>query len=316
LELAARIEAERPQASLLITRGTALGSRDDIERGLAVAERAKDLLQLSRGFNNLAELVIESGDLAAAFEVYARQRREFGQLGLSAHLVWLDVQEASIAGATGAWDRTLELLDPILARLDAGSTMYLEGDARLTRARIREARGDTHAALADARRGLLAARSAKDPQALIPGLGSTAGLLLHAGRWDEARSLLEEALALSRGLAVPYYTMAPSLLVAVLDLALQNEFLEVFGPHAERDPWTRASVLASGGDLPGAAEAFADLGGRTIEADIRLRAAADLRARGDGTAADEQLQAALAFFRSVGATQRILDAGELLSASA
>jgi class 3 adenylate cyclase/tetratricopeptide (TPR) repeat protein len=316
LALAEQIEAERPQASLLITRGTSRGSREDVEHGLEIAERSQDLLQLSRGLNNLAELAIESGDLAAALDVYARTRREFEQLGLTTHLVWLDVQEAGIAYLAGGWDRSLELVDPLLARLDAGSTHYLEGDARLLRARIRHARGETQAGLADAERGLLAARTAKDPQALVPALGSAGELFHRAGRRDEARSLLEEALRQCRSLAVPYYNMAPNLVVAVLDLGLQREFLEVFEPHADRDPWTRATVAAWTGDLVGAADIVASHDGRSPEADLRVRAAAALQGHGDAGAANEQLRLALAFFRSVGAAQRVAEASELFAATA
>jgi class 3 adenylate cyclase/tetratricopeptide (TPR) repeat protein len=316
LGLAERIGAERPQASLLITRGTSVGGRADVERGLEIADRQKDLLQLSRGFNNLAELVIGNGDLEAAFGVYARGRREFEQLGLTTHLLWLDVQEASITVLTDAWDRALELIEPVLSRLDAGSTHYLEGGARGIRARIRYARGDTSGGLADAERGLAADRSAKDPQALVPALGSFAGLLAREGRRDEARSLLDEALAVCREVPVLYYSLAPNLLLAVLDVGRQPEFFEVFEPQARRDPWTTASVTAWRGDLVDAAEILARHGARFLEADVRVRAAAQLRADGDTATADEQLARALAFFRTVGAAQRIREAEALLPASA
>jgi tetratricopeptide (TPR) repeat protein len=316
LRIAEQVGAERARASLLITRGTVLKSREDVERGVEVAERLKDLTQLSRGLNNLGELSIAAGDLSAAFEVYERTRHEFTQLGVPTYLLWLDVQEAAIRGLTGQWDRALELIAPIVARFDTGSTHYLEADARSTRAAIFHARGETRVALEDAERGLESARSSKDPQTLVPGLGFLADLLARDGRLDEARQLLDEALAISRDLVAPYYSFAPTLLVGVLDTGVHGEFAEVFAPHAGNDPWTGASVTAWSGDLLGAADIFERHDVKTHEADLRIRAAAHLLASGDTSAAEEQRRRAVAFYRSVGATERIREADALLPASA
>jgi tetratricopeptide (TPR) repeat protein len=315
LEVAEEVGAERAQASMLITRGMVLESREDIERGVEIAERLKDLNQLSRGLNNLAELAIGAGDLPAAFEVYDRTRREFTQFGVPTYLLWLDVQEASLASVTDRWDRALELIEPILARFDAGTTHYLETDARGTRGAILHARGDTREGLADVESGLAAARSAKDPQTMVPALGSVAGLLAHDGRLEEARWLLDEALAICRGLT-PYYSFAPTLLVGVLDAGVEDEFAEVFGPHAESDPWTGAAVTAWRGDLLSAADILERLGGKVLEADLRVRAAARLRAAGHTAGAVEQRRRAVTFYRSVGATERIREADTLLPATA
>jgi class 3 adenylate cyclase/tetratricopeptide (TPR) repeat protein len=316
LDVAEEVGAERAQASMLIIRGTVLESREDIERGVEIAERLKDLNALARGLNNLAELGIAAGDLPAAFEVYDRTRREFTQFGVHTHLLWLDVQEASLASVIGRWDRALELIEPIVARFDAGTTHYLEGDARTTRGAILHARGDTGEGLADAERGLAAARSAKDPQIVVPALGLLAGLLAHDGRLEEARRLLDEALAICRDLVRPYYNFAPTLLVAVLDAGMEDEFAEVFGPHADSDPWTGAAATAWRGDLLGAADILGRHQGKALEADLRVRAAARLHAAGDTAGAEEQRRRAVRFYRSVGARERIREANALLPATA
>src|SRR5436190_16811540 len=316
LEVAEEVGAELAQASMLITRGMVLESREDIERGLEIAERLKDLLQLSRGLNNLAELAIGAGDLPAAFEVYDRTRREFTQFGVPTYLLWLDVQEASLGSVTDRRDRALELIEPILARFDAGTTHYLETDARTTRGKILHARGDPREGLADVESGLAAARSAKDPQTMVPALGSVAGLLAHDGRLEEARPLLDEALAICRDLVTPYYNFAPTLLVGVLDAGVEDEFAEIFGPHADSNPWTGAAVTAWRGDLLSAADILKRHGGKVLEADLRVRAAARLRAAGDTAGAEEQRRRAVTFYRSVGATERIREADTLLPATA
>jgi class 3 adenylate cyclase/tetratricopeptide (TPR) repeat protein len=316
LEVAEEVGAERAKAFMLIIRGTVLESREDIERGVEIAERLKDLTALGRGLNNLAELAIGAGDLPAAFEVYDRTRREFTQFGVPMHLLWLDVQEASIASVTGRWDRALELIEPILARFDAGTTHYLEGETRGIRGAILHARGDTRAGLADVESGLAAARSAKDPQAVVPALGLVAGLFARDGRLEEARRLLGEALAICRDLVRPYYSLAPRLLVGVLDAGMEDEFADVFGPHADSDPWTGAAVTAWRGDLLGAADILERHDGKVLEADLRVRAAARLHAAGDTAGAEEQRRRAVTFYRTVGATERIRQADALLPATA
>jgi hypothetical protein len=128
--------------------------------------------------------------------------------------------------------------------------------------------------------------------------------------------LLEEAVDVCRGLEAPYYSMAINMAIAVLDTGLQAAALEIFEPQEGKDVWTDLTVTAWRGDLAAAAEALARYGARTPEADFRLRAAAQLRLRGEHAAANEQLERALAFFREVGATQRIREAEKLLSATA
>jgi hypothetical protein len=207
------------------------------------------------------------------------------------------------------------LIEPILARFDAGTTHYLETDARGARGALLHARG-TRAGLADVESGLAAARSAKDPQAMVPALGTVAGLLAHDGRLEEARLLLNEALAICRDLVKPYYSFAPKLLVGVLDAGMEEEFAEVFGPHTDSDPWTGAAVTAWRGDLLSAADMLERHAGKVLEADLRIRAAARLHAAGDTSAAEEQRRRAVTFYRSVGATERIREADVLLPATA
>ncbi len=308
---------ERVQASLLITRGTATRNREDIERGIALAESTKDVAQLTRGWNNLIEDLIRWGDLAGAFEGYEPWRRELEQLGLDGYLLWESSQEASLRSITDDWDLALELLQPLLAILDAGGTHYLACDALGVRAAIRHARGDTAGALDDVRRGLDFARTSKDVQTHVPSLGRAAELLAREGFTEEARAYLDEALGILHALQdEPYYSIAPSLLFSVLDLGAEQRFLEYFEPFADADTWTGVSVLAWRGDLRGAADRTAPTGATQVEAELRLRAAARLRAAGDSAGADQQLRLALAFYRRVGATRRIRDAEALLAATA
>ena len=96
---------------------------------------------------------------------------------------------------------------------------------------------------------------------------------------------------------------------ATLDLGLSTELIEIFDRGDETDLWTAAAIEAWRGDLAAAAAVFERFGACWPEAEIRVRIA-----RRDGDQAE--LQRALAFFRSVGATRRVRDAEALLAATA
>jgi class 3 adenylate cyclase/tetratricopeptide (TPR) repeat protein len=316
LGLAEQLGLERTASALLITRGTATGDRGEIEQGLEIAERIRDAMQITRGLNNLAEEAIRAGDIPEALAIYPRTRQEVHELGLPPYLHWLDVQEAALTSLTDAWDCALELLEPVFELIDSGATSYLESEARHARARIRHARDDTDAALDDGERGLAASRNVRDPQSLVPALGQVAELFAREGRAREARTALEEALAVAKSSDRPYYSWGPNLMLAVLDTGMEETFLGHFAEFSHDDPWTAAAVEAWRGDLAGAADDMKRRGATALEAELRVRAAARMRTRGESAGADEQLRLALAFFHKVRATRRIRDAEALLAATA
>ena len=80
--------------------------------------------------------------------------------------------------------------------------------------------------------------------------------------------------------------------------------------------WTDAARAYVAGDFVAAAEILQRIGSRPDEAEARLRAAEQLVAEGRRAEADEQLQQALEFYRSVGATRYIRECEALLAASA
>ncbi len=317
LEFARELGLERLEGSLLITRGTCdLGddSNEDLSRGVEIAERVKDLDQLYRGLNNLAEAAIRRGDLATADGLYLRMRTEEEALGLRTHLFWADSQASTLRFETGDWDAALKLADSLIAEAEAGRPHYLESQARYVRGLIRYARGDAAGALADARRGAAAAREAKDPQTVGPALAILAQMLIGEGERAEARELVDELLSLFRE-HEPYYTMSVYLLWPAYDLGLGQASSKIF-ETSRGSPWIEAALAVWRGDLATAADAYARHGASVLEAETRLRAAAQLRAAGKRGAADDQLVRAIAFFRSVGATRRIRDAEALLAATA
>jgi hypothetical protein len=312
LELAEELGVERSVSALLITRGTALNDAGEIQQGVEIAERLRDVMQLTRGLNNLAEEKIRIGDSAGALSIYADMRAELSQLGLAPYLLWLDVSEAALCFVMGDWERAVELVRPMHAALEAGETNYYEGDVRHIRAVVRQVKGDVAGAIQEAELGLAAVQRSRDPQSRVPMLGGAAGVFARAGYLEKARATLDEALALCTSLELPYYSFAPNLMLPALDLGLEAAFLECFAPHADADAWTGPAVTACHGDLLVAAEDMSRCGAAYFEAELAIRAAARMRADGDAAGADEQVLRALAFYRSVGATADIAGAEALL----
>ena len=95
-----------------------------------------------------------------------------------------------------------------------------------------------------------------------------------------------------------------SFAVGALELGRAEEFLAARRRRSRRTPWVEAAAARScGEDFARAAEVYGRIGALSPEAIARLRVAEQqLRRRGRGGSRGEQLERALAFWRSVGAT--------------
>jgi hypothetical protein len=104
--------------------------------------------------------------------------------------------------------------------------------------------------------------------------------------------------------------------VVLTELGRQTD-LGVIAAHATISTrWLEAARAYAAGAYLDAAEVYADIGCVPDEAFARLRAAEALIKAGRRPEADAQLQRALAFYRSVGATAYIREAESLFAASA
>ena len=81
------------------------------------------------------------------------------------------------------------------------------------------------------------------------------------------------------------------------------------------NPWIEVVSLYAGSDFLAAADMLADIGAKPEEAEARVHAAQQLAAAGRDDDAAEQLQQAVAFYRSVGA-RRYLEQCESLPIAA
>ena len=317
LELSESLGLEHLQASALITRGTTAGGDSaDLLRGIEIAERVKDAHQVNRGLNNLAESSMRAGALSGIAGIYARMRAEAEQYGSRNALHWLDAQECAFQHACGDWDAATAFADTVIAQAEADEGSYMEAQARSVRAMIDHARGGGEAAVAEAARSAEAARRLKDPQAVGPSVAVLALLLARERRVSEAAALVDELLAACRERGqVGYYTWAPDLTWAAVELGRERELIPVMRYHAP-SPWVDAPALACAGDFVGASAMLRDCGAETDAAEASLYAAQRLLEAGDRAGADEQLALARAFYRRVGATQRMRVAESLLAATA
>jgi tetratricopeptide (TPR) repeat protein len=214
----------------------------------------------------------------------------------------------------GRWQEALSQIDAHLAESAAGTPHYLDSQSLYLRSRMRLARGDVAGALEDAEGSLERARRAKDPQNLFPATASAAVVFCSTGQRERAEPLVEELLRALVGEATGMWSFV-DLGWALLSLGREPELLPVL---AVQNPsrWVDAAAAVARGDLEAAAETFTSIGSRVAEATARLRAAERLVAEGRRAEAAPHLDAALAFFASVGASASTREAEALLAASA
>jgi DNA-binding SARP family transcriptional activator len=311
------------RAQALVTLGMAralagdAGGVADVEEGLAVARASSALAAASRAYNNLGTLASREGDFRRATEYLEQAVRVAERLGDRQQLRFAQANLIRDRFHAGAWDEAMLAADEFLAECEVGRAHQQESRVRRTRAALRHARGDSEGALEDAQRALVQAREAKEPQVLAGALAYCVRLDVELGRLEEAKALAAELVASE---------LRPDPVHRLLSLTIREDFALVAAEVGRVDEvraslsalrheglwdavvraivdcrWTDAADLASAG------------GSFDSAADMRLRAAQKLLAEGQRPQADEQLQKALDFYRSVGATRRIREAEALLA---
>jgi predicted ATPase/class 3 adenylate cyclase len=307
LRMTERLGLDDVQANVLSTVGIArlmtgdLDGKDDIERAIQIAEQVGSP-EVIRGYNNLATTNASLGNLRTAFELYTQATSAARRFGRVRALRWLEAERMSELYWVGQWDEALALAAEFVQQAESGLPHHREVDARLTRARIRLARGED-AALEDSGLTLDFGRRVHDPQTLFPALAFYARALLGA---DPARAsaLASELLERWAGAGLTFATFwLADLAVVLADLERGRE-LEAACASYLRIPsrWRDAALaVVAGADLE-AGRIYAEIGTRPDEAFARERAAAALAKADRREEAEAELTPALEFFRSVGAT--------------
>jgi predicted ATPase/class 3 adenylate cyclase len=292
-----------------------LGGLADLEESVAIAERIGSP-EAIRGYINLAAAYGRDGQFRPSREIHQRGYELAERFGFRTRLRFLAAEIATDDYWLGDWDAAFAASDRFIADVEAGAPHYLEGMIRLTRGAMAFARGSAHYE-SDLALALEQARQGGEPQSVMPALAVVAQVTADAGDTTRAEALLDELLALAHS-----GTEGPR---AELWIYPALHALEELGRAAEIAPlveaapvlaWTEAARRHLAGDLAGAADVLESAGALTDEARARFAAAERFAAAGQQADAQAQLDRALTFYRSVGASLYVQRAERLLPASA
>ena len=322
LEMASELGLDEVRAHALDNIGSAransgdVGGISDLERSIEISDEIGSPESL-RGYNNLFANNVSFGQLeqaAAAVRAGLPVAERFGNAGASAR--WLRFERVHIAYWEGRWKEATAIIDDTFS--EVGPTHALSRFAFEMRGRIRLARDDTQGGLEDAELSLALARQAKDPQTLFPALSFAAVAALEQGRAHDAERFADELLALKPAdHAIPHH-VSPlfDLAWAMAGLGRSEDLLEATKRAGARTLHVDAVEALARGSYLAAADIYAKMGSLPNEAYTRLRAATQLSESGQRQEADQQLQLALVFWRSVDAKRYVRQAEALLPATA
>ena len=288
---------------------------DDLEQAVAIAAAVRSHEECSAA-GNLAWMNALIGDLRRAGELHERARGVADRVGLDAYIRWQRAEHVFHCHWEGRWDEALATADVFIREVEAGNAHYMEGSCRQIRGEIHLARGDTVAALAEARRATESARGADDPQSLNPTLAFEIRVRFHAGDREGANALADELLELWRtgGVRPPHEAVDGAW--ALWELGRSAELVEALDRARAQTPWHDAARRIADGNFVAAADVYAEIGSVPDEAYARLRAGEALVAAGRRADADAQLRLALPVFAQLGATAWAAEAQSLLAESA
>jgi tetratricopeptide (TPR) repeat protein len=291
------------------------GGLADIERSLDSTETGSP--ERLRAYINLGSTLGELGELRRSFELHEEGLREAERAGQPGPVRWLRAECIWDEYLAGRWKEALKHVQEFLAEAETRERHYMDVAAWEVGALIRHARGEWVGALADSEQAVTLARAAQDPQVLFPALAFHSRILFAAGHRPEAEASTDELLGLLRASRSGFVSYWASALVVVLSALGRSGDLEAAVQHSTISTrWLDAARAYATGEFEAAAEVYADIGSVPDEAFARLRAAEALIRAGRRAEGDAQLQQALAFYRSVGATAYIREAESLFAASA
>jgi class 3 adenylate cyclase/tetratricopeptide (TPR) repeat protein len=315
LELIRALESPTLEAEALITRGTAryFANHDqgvaDVERGLEIALHHNALRTAARGYQNLADV---TEDVTRVGELLAAEVDLLRPLGDEQRMRFMRATLIQNHLDAGRWDEALDLANAFIAECESGNPHYAESWTRLARASIRLGRDETKGALDDVTRAIAAARDAKDPQNRFGTLGAAARVYTELGRMIEARELADELFA-AGGAAT---TNSFDLVLIAHRLGVARSLLNMLGRVSPQRRWDTAAVAYLDQRISEAAHILDEIGEVDAAAYVRLRGMDALLAQGAPIAtATVDLERALSFYRSVGATRYIREVEALLAAS-
>jgi tetratricopeptide (TPR) repeat protein len=285
---------------------------DDVERALDLGRKIRSPFT-PVGLGNSAVTLFDLGLLDRAFELVAEGHALATRLGSRGMQTWLDVLRLREHYWSGNWDAAVRLADEAIAVEPPG--IPIEVRPRTVRAQIRLARDRIEEARTDAAEALAGGRGVQTLQSLHTALATHARVSLAAG--DRAGALESVDELIERFVAQGSQQLSASLpdfVVVAVDLDRADAFLDAIATLGKETPWIDAARSYARGEFAAAAAVYADMGSMPDAAYANLRAAQALVEQGRRDA-DVPLQAALAFYRSVGAMRYVREGEALLAAA-
>jgi class 3 adenylate cyclase len=318
LAMAEAFGLDELRADTLITIGAGLanaGHAEGVERireGLELALASNSLHAAMRAYHNLGATMWPTG-LVEASRYTVDASRTARRLGGDVAARYPDAMQVANEYYLGNWDESVRLAAAYLANSEAGQPPHGEDTVLLTRALMLHARGDDEQAAAELARVISIALAARSPQNWVGAFLYAAKIAFEHGRRDEAARYVADVLEDRSRTFLNYGTIDLARLTTELGRA--DELRGLLEAWPRSSPFHDAAVAVLDGDYARAADLLEQIGDLTDGAEMRLHAARTLAAAGQRAEADVQLRAALAFFRSVGATRYVREAEALLAAA-
>jgi class 3 adenylate cyclase len=316
LHLAESLQRDDLVAKNLVTLGTARAYLPDgdlaaaiaeLRSGVERAEASGDPAQLARGYVNLASLLFLMGDLAQTATVCRDVQRLAQRRGHQAALRFSEGNLIDLGLLTGDWDEAERRADAFLEASRQGGH-FMDTIALATKATLALARDKPEAACSVIDQAVALARKVEDPQTLIPALATAAFIYAELQIVDRARALLDELEPGSHIAAVPQAFFAAA------EAGIAELWRGRIADSRRTTAWESPADAVLDGRWADAAHAYAEIGAQPFAARAALHAARAFAAHGRRAETDVQLQDALAFYRSVGATRYIREGERLLAA--
>jgi tetratricopeptide (TPR) repeat protein len=316
LSLAETLDLDELRIHALTTLGSAKTWLDrsgeaDLQRALKLATAVNSPLA-GTVLNNLAVFAAQTGQLDRADELVTETLELAQQFGDRENVRFSIANLLFHAERLGRWDEVLANADLFITECEV-SPHNMETSAREIRGRIRFARGDTDGAFEDWERALGLAREMKSPDRIIPALLAFVRPLLMLGRVDEARRFAVAGTEAAR--ANPALASILSIIAGqAWRLGTTSDVIDVL-LLAPDGPWKDAGLAEARGVPAEAAELYERMDAPALVADVRFDAAEALFEEGRTAEGVVELEKALTFYRSVGATF-FLERGQALLAEA
>jgi len=306
LEMAEMLGLDELRANILSTIGTAISNSDPgagdelLREALAIAVPLNSV-EGPRALNNLAVSAFFQGSIRREHELLLESRAAAARVGSDNFVRFAEANVCWTSYAIGEWDDSLRRCDAFIAECEAGSPHASESIVQDARAEILLGRDDLDNALrawsrtTDLDGGLAKGRAAVRAQLL------TARMLHELGRLDDARTAFMTALERTD---LRYTPQTVTFVVLAEPLGLSDR-LDDFLSRVGGGSWSEIAKLLAAGERAEAARRVDEAGYLSLAAQVRLR-----------SQEDREIEKAIDFFASVGATRYLTRAEAQLAALA